>query len=72
MYGIAGIMGVPDPEPVPDGPVTPYVLLGDEAFPLKMFLMRPYSARALDTTEKKLYNFRHSKARMPIENTFGK
>jgi hypothetical protein len=45
-------------------------MLGDEAFPLKQFLMRPYPNRGLDD-RKRIYNYRHSRARRIIENAFG-
>ena len=48
----------------------PYVFIGDEAFPLKPFLIRTYSriARAL---LKRIFNYRLSRARRIVENVFG-
>ena len=47
----------------------PYFLVGDEIFPLKTYLMRPYPGSTL--TEKKfVYNYRHSRACRVIENSF--
>lgn len=48
----------------------PFMILGDEAFPLKTYLMKPYAARTLDP-EKRIYNYRHSRARRTVECTFG-
>lgn len=48
----------------------PYYFVGDEAFALSKYLMRPYSKRALDNT-KRIYNYRISRARKTIECTFG-
>ena len=51
------------------GPV-PYYLLGDEIFPLKTWLMRPYPG-SLMQEDQKVYNYRQSRARRVIENAFG-
>ena len=48
----------------------PYYLLGDEIFPLKTYLMRPYPGKKLQENQA-VYNYRHSRARRVIENTFG-
>lgn len=49
----------------------PYVLVGDEAFHLTDFLLRPYPGKGGLTHEKNIYNYRLSRARRTIENTFG-
>lgn len=48
----------------------PYVLIGDEIFPLKPWLMKPYPGRNLDEP-RRVYNYRLSRARRTIENTYG-
>ena len=48
----------------------PYFLLGDEIFPLKKWLMRPFPGKTADEKER-IYNYRHSRARRVIENCFG-
>ena len=48
----------------------PYCLLGDEIFPLKKWLMRPYPGKRA-SEEERIYNYRHSRARRCIENAFG-
>lgn len=49
----------------------PYVVVGDEAFGLSSYVMRPY-ARALNLDhKKKIFNYRLSRARRFIESTFG-
>lgn len=51
----------------------PHVFVGDEAFPLKTYLLRPYprsTTRRLSDPELQ-YNYRLSRARRVVENTFG-
>ena len=51
----------------------PHCLVGDEAFPLRMDLMRPYprAARAALPQDQLVFNYRLSRARRIVENTFG-
>lgn len=65
-----GHMNVPQPTAISGSPVLPYCLVGDEAFPLKPYLLRPYPGRGL-TPEQEVFNYRLSRARRLIENTFG-
>ena len=51
------------------GPV-PYVVVGDEAFPLQRHVMHPYPGRNCTEAEES-YNYRHSRARRIVECTFG-
>lgn len=59
--------------PLPGGQhlgAVPYVIIGDEAFPLQRNLMRPIPGRDC-TQEQKLFNYRLSRARRIVENAFG-
>ncbi|XP_063635183.1 uncharacterized protein LOC134805923 [Cydia splendana] len=52
--------------------LVPQVLIGDEGFGLKPYLMRPFTQRAaLQDESKRNYNKRLSKARRVVENAFG-
>lgn len=48
----------------------PHVLVGDEAYPLKIFLMRPYPRKRAGSHEV-IYNERLSLARHVVECAFG-
>jgi len=62
-----GKLDIPSPSSLPHcTDVAPYVVAEDEAFPL----LRPYPGRNL-TQKQKVFNFRLSRARRIIENTFG-
>jgi len=62
---------IPLPEPLyENGPILPYVLVGDEAFPLTDY-MRPYPGKSGITLEKRIYNYQLSRARRTVENVFG-
>ncbi|XP_069588461.1 uncharacterized protein [Ranitomeya imitator] len=62
---------LPAPRPLPGSthPV-PFVMVSDEAFPLKTNLLRPYPRRALDD-RRRIFNYRLSRARKYVECTFG-
>lgn len=48
----------------------PYVIVADDAFPIKPYLMKPYFFRNMDFT-RRIFNYRLSRARRIIENVFG-
>lgn len=49
---------------------TPYVVVADDAFSLKHYLMKPYTGRYLKH-EEVIFNYRLSRARRVVENAFG-
>ncbi|XP_066946086.1 uncharacterized protein [Macrobrachium rosenbergii] len=64
-------LGIPPPVCIPYSErVTPYVIVADDAFPLKPWLMKPYKGNGLPM-EKLIHNYRLSRARRVSENAFG-
>ena len=50
--------------------VLPYVFIGDEAFAMRTDFLRPFGQKDL-TNERRIFNYRLSRARRIIENIFG-
>ncbi|VEN53414.1 unnamed protein product [Callosobruchus maculatus] len=66
-----GTIALPLPKRLPNSNIEmPYFFVGDEAFPLKTYIMRPYPGRYLNL-QKSVFNYRLSRARRIIENSFG-
>lgn len=50
----------------------PYTIVADAAFPLKTYLLKPYSkAKLVNNDSNKVFNYRLSRARRTVENAFG-
>ena len=58
----------------PEGGALPHCIMANEAFPLRMDLMRPYPrGKKKDRLpyDKSIFNYRLSRARRIVENAFG-
>lgn len=64
-------LNVPSPTPLPGtNDYFPFVIVADDAFPLREGIMKPYPHRNLEGTQR-IYNYRLSRARRCVENAFG-
>ena len=62
---------IPDPRALPNSnQVLPFVLIGDDAFPLRKNLMKPFPHRQ-QNNEQRVFSYRLSRARRVVENAFG-
>ncbi|XP_054016723.1 uncharacterized protein LOC128897073 isoform X2 [Hylaeus anthracinus] len=68
-----GNLKLPSSRRLPNWSVeAPFVFVGDEAFPLKQYLMKPFPARqAADCNEKLQFNYRLSRTRTVAKCAFG-
>lgn len=66
-------LSVPPNEPLSqNSEPLPYTIVADAAFPLKTYLLKPYSkAKLVNNDSNKIFNYRLSRARRTVENAFG-
>lgn len=65
-------MAVPPDEPLFEENVSvPYVIVGDEGFPLKRFILRPFPKDRNFDNRRRIFNYRLCRCRRVVENAFG-
>ncbi|CAH1990031.1 unnamed protein product [Acanthoscelides obtectus] len=65
-------LALPAPESLPgSNRLSPYVILTDDAFPLQEHILKPFSGYHDKGSCERVYNYRHSRARRVVENSFG-
>lgn len=69
----AGTLNLPPAKLLPGhrDRTTPFVFVCDDAFPLQENLMKPFSGEHAKGTFQRSFNYRLSRARRVVENTFG-
>lgn len=71
-YFETGSLELPPPRRIPNTNISlPFVLLGDQGYPLKEYLMRPYPTDNNICRQNEIFNYRLSRARRTIECAFG-
>ena len=55
-----------------NGVDVPLFLIGDSAYPLNTWLMKPFPHNGVLTTEQKTFNYRLCRARIVVENAYGR
>lgn len=67
-----GQLNIPPEEIVGNTSTTlPYVFVADDAFQLRVDMIKPFRLASLTDDDTKIYNYRLSRARRIVENAFG-
>lgn len=65
------LLNIPPPRNLPGTEIkSPFVILADDAFALKTYLIKPYNFRDQNRSQQ-IFNYRLSRARRMIESSFG-
>ena len=66
-------LGIPEDKQLPGTLcLAPHVFMGDEAFPLKTYLLKPFpGSQSKGDNEKSVFNYMLSRSRRLVENSFG-
>lgn len=66
------LLNIPQPDRIRNSDINvPYVFVVDDAFPLTENMMKPFRQAQLTSVNRKIFNYRLSRARRIIENAFG-
>ncbi|XP_065892383.1 uncharacterized protein [Dysidea avara] len=63
---------LPDKPELISGISVPLFMIGDSAYPLQSWLLKPFQHNSDLTTQQRTFNYRISRARIVVENTFGR
>jgi hypothetical protein len=64
------LLQIPEPGTLPNSKKLPFVFVGDDTFALTENFMKPYGQAGL-TAEQRIFNYRLSRTRLVVENSFG-
>lgn len=65
-------LNIPEPRPLASRiKAVPYILVADEPFPLRTYIMKPYPFINQTCAPHQVFNYRLSRARKMVENAFG-